>query len=590
MKAKKTRVWVRRVLFVLFGALLFVVGLNFGAISARLSALAEKMRNSISPVLVVTLLAKCGIVSVLAGLVTRCFQSRKERFLNGEVECRLQKDYALIVGYDFQVKPLIKMLLCSDENLTVLLMTDCDVRCIRLEMATELTKEEIKRLMIMRRNLAIDRSYQSVRVRGAKSIYLMGDEGRPGRDGTLLRTSDALARKAASEPKLETDSAVKVYMQLDDPTVYSQMRSRQLAMDQVDGDAPVFDLELFNYYDSWVWKCWSQKGSADGSEPYLPLKFKADAPRVELFVIGDGKALKAFVDSAITLLNYGNDARNCKLTVVSDRVVLPLDDVASALPELELSAYPLRDLQRTVFPAMIDASSRNDTSVTVAIAEDEPDETLRRYLELPFALRSRDVSALLWTNAQSRNLPEKRLVKVDGDNARLRYLGMPDCLPWYGSGRYETGADVNYYYSVHEKLPKGTDTEILAAAKSLWNGEKAVKEWMKVPRWKKWSSVNSADSYKEKVALIGGREVTPDILLQLLKAEHDRWWTERLLANWRAGARDNARRLHPNLVPFDELDDFTKDIDKICIASMVRQGFISTAEAAETRLVEEHRG
>ena len=95
-----------------------------------------------------------------------------------------------------------------------------------------------------------------------------------------------------------------------------------------------------------------------------------------------------------------------------------------------------------------------------------------------------------------------------------------------------------------------------------------------VPRWKKWSSVNSADSYKEKVALIGGREITSEVLLQLLKAEHNRWWTERLLANWRVGARDNARRLHPNLVPFDELDDFTKDIDKICIASMVRQGFI----------------
>lgn len=579
---KKTYVWLCTLLAVLLAAISAVVVSNYGAIAIRISPLIDELRDKVTLNVVMKLLAKCGIVSLLTGLVTRWFQNRKDRFINGEIEYRLHKDYALVVGYDFQVKPLIKKLLCSDEDLIVLLMTDRDVRRIRLEMATELTKDELERLLIMRRDLAIDRSYQSLRVRGAKSIYLMGDEGLPGRDVTLLRASDRLANKAESEPKLDTDSAIKVYMHLDDPAVYSQMRSCELSMDIVNKGEPVFDLELFNYYDSWVWRCWSVKDSTDGCDAYLPLKFKTDAPRVELFVIGNGRAQKSVVDSAITLMNYGCDTRNCKLTVVSDRAstILPPNDAINAFPELEIAAFPLRDLRKVVFPAMTAVASRDDTSVTVVIAEDTPDMTVKCYLEMPFALRTKNVSVLLWMNAQSRELPEKALLKLDStkDNdamcASVRYFGMSDCLPWYGNRRCEVASSIDYYYDVRDSLPNGTDVKILSVAKSLWNGDTAYKKWLGQARWKKWSSVNSADSFKEKVALIGGRKITSDILLLLLRAEHNRWWSERLLADWRVGARDNASRLHPNLVPFGELDDATKDIDKICIASMAQQGFI----------------
>ena len=77
------------------------------------------------------------------------------------------------------------------------------------------------------------------------------------------------------------------------------------------------------------------------------------------------------------------------------------------------------------------------------------------------------------------------------------------------------------------------------------------------------------------MSIICGRAMTPELQLKLLKAEHNRWWSERLLGDWWLGARDNERRLHPNLVPFEELDDFTKDIDKLCIAAMAQQGFIA---------------
>ncbi len=63
-----------------------------------------------------------------------------------------------------------------------------------------------------------------------------------------------------------------------------------------------------------------------------------------------------------------------------------------------------------------------------------------------------------------------------------------------------------------------------------------------------------------------------------MHAEHNRWWTERILAGWIPGERDNAKFIHNNMVPFDELDAETADIDKINIAAMARHGFLKAGK------------
>jgi hypothetical protein len=66
--------------------------------------------------------------------------------------------------------------------------------------------------------------------------------------------------------------------------------------------------------------------------------------------------------------------------------------------------------------------------------------------------------------------------------------------------------------------------------------------------------------------------------MTVLKAEHNRWWAERLLGDWRfmrgIDCKIVSKRLHPDLKPFDQLKEGTKDYDKVCIAAMARQGFI----------------
>jgi len=47
----------------------------------------------------------------------------------------------------------------------------------------------------------------------------------------------------------------------------------------------------------------------------------------------------------------------------------------------------------------------------------------------------------------------------------------------------------------------------------------------------------------------------------LARMEHERRAAPLWMAGWKPGPRDDSRRIHPNLVPYDELDQGTKDYD-----------------------------
>lgn len=78
----------------------------------------------------------------------------------------------------------------------------------------------------------------------------------------------------------------------------------------------------------------------------------------------------------------------------------------------------------------------------------------------------------------------------------------------------------------------------------------------------------------------------PDIIETVMRAEHNRWWTERLLAGWvydeslamdtraRAEHQDKKSMRHGDMVPFENLSGPVKDKDKINIAAMAVWNFI----------------
>jgi RyR domain. len=105
--------------------------------------------------------------------------------------------------------------------------------------------------------------------------------------------------------------------------------------------------------------------------------------------------------------------------------------------------------------------------------------------------------------------------------------------------------------------------------------------WKKLPDEFKESNRNAARSFKEKLNSVGYDIASADsrypaagcfdeaIILKLAKAEHDRWMNEKLANGWiYAPIRDNAKKHHPMLIPYEELplEEQKKDI---CVVSKI---------------------
>jgi hypothetical protein len=57
----------------------------------------------------------------------------------------------------------------------------------------------------------------------------------------------------------------------------------------------------------------------------------------------------------------------------------------------------------------------------------------------------------------------------------------------------------------------------------------------------------------------------------LAENAHDAWAAERLAQGWRYGRqRDDARKLHPSLVPYADLPEAEKQIDRSMVLATVR--------------------
>lgn len=89
-----------------------------------------------------------------------------------------------------------------------------------------------------------------------------------------------------------------------------------------------------------------------------------------------------------------------------------------------------------------------------------------------------------------------------------------------------------------------------------------------------------ADCYQLKLRDIGARLVDgsgPTLTLdaaeleEMSRAEHDRWMAAKLVQGWTHGpVRDDARRIHPDIVPYDDLSEAIKDLDREQVRIMTR--------------------
>ena len=86
-------------------------------------------------------------------------------------------------------------------------------------------------------------------------------------------------------------------------------------------------------------------------------------------------------------------------------------------------------------------------------------------------------------------------------------------------------------------------------------------------------SVPSHEELERAAAIMG------DAVEAIARSNHDKWAAERISLGWRYGEqRDDVRKLHPDLVPFEHLTEEEKRFDvesaKAIVAEMIRLGIL----------------
>jgi hypothetical protein len=121
--------------------------------------------------------------------------------------------------------------------------------------------------------------------------------------------------------------------------------------------------------------------------------------------------------------------------------------------------------------------------------------------------------------------------------------------------------------SIHEIYLEGRLAEGEAIGDRI-----SMQEWEDLPEQVRDDNRLVADCYRVKLRELGARIVEgkgaqlrltfPEVE-ELSRGEHDRWAAAKLLDGWVFGEkRDDRERLHPDLIPYDDLTEAKKDLDR----------------------------
>jgi hypothetical protein len=110
----------------------------------------------------------------------------------------------------------------------------------------------------------------------------------------------------------------------------------------------------------------------------------------------------------------------------------------------------------------------------------------------------------------------------------------------------------------------------------------ANKPWEQLPETLRNANRMTADHFDVKMRAIGCHVVpkeqvegdavklNPQEVELLSIMEHNRWWADRALDGWTLGPRNDPNKVHPNMVPYEELDEEAKQKDRNFVLHMVK--------------------
>jgi hypothetical protein len=311
-------------------------------------------------------------------------------------------------------------------------------------------------------------------------------------------------------------------------------------------------------------------------DPPLSARTKSLAEPAHIIIVGLGPGARAVLRHALTL---GQDAASAGPTITvlaSDKDLagepliqagaipgyvahlrLKPCDLASGVPEAILDTL----LDEAPPPVMACVCLPDDAAVSVGIAVSR-EAALRTWPDFTIAVHQGREDHFLQLLARENTA---------AGHARLRPFG----------GILPAGTLQHLQHESDDKLPRAVHEHYLETLRRLGTEGGTPVPWDDLPENARHANRAAADHMAVKLAAIGCRIVTGTApgaaaaflftaieIDDLAQMEHRRWSAERLLRGWRLGPRNNDRRLHPDLIPFEDLDDAGREKDRAVVRTM----------------------
>ncbi|EGB15573.1 Ryanodine receptor Ryr [Pseudodesulfovibrio mercurii] len=527
---------------------------------------------------------------LFVSVLVNTYERRMRRARQGLARYTFKKDHGIILGWD-RMGPATVHHLLSEGCREVVVLTMSEAEKVRNALTTfsafdakELRKKT-RHVFIFHGSFDAVEELRNLRPWAARKVVILGDPQVRGSNSRNLQTAMRIA-EMVSKASPGTPSGL-----LGCQVAISHLRTYDLLqeIDLSEEDRQFLDFRPFNFYEGWARKVWSRLPDARHPHPpYPPLLYSRRAPgaNVVVAILGFGQMGQAMALQAARLANHANNqdaeivvfdpdlgTRRTAFEMQHGLVDGRLPGVRFVFHEAAADAPEAREL-------LTGLALDEKKILTVVICLSDPDQSMSTALGLPPEVLIGEIPILVRQEVTAglsefaRRLQEQTAVSVT-TREKDRQVEAPDT-------RWD---NIRFFGSLDEYLLDDAQQERLARSihqvylntlqANGWmdRNKPAQKPWERLSEKYRWSNRYQADAYLERLRSNGfslaaaeadtdNATFTDEQIETMAEQEHNRWWVERVLAGWEKGPRDDLRLTHPDMIPFDELSEKTKEFDR----------------------------
>ena len=553
---------------------------------------------------------------LLISVVSNMLERRVERYREGEIAYPLE-NHVVVIGFEEMV-PMLVHQICSDPrygDCYILIQSVRPAAEVRNRIHTLLDARQERRILVLHAQRNSTEELEKLCTTRAREIFLIGEANEYDHDSLNI---DSLQKIVEIHGKTRNCPRISVSVLFEYQTTYAAFQISDLAEEW----RKQIDFHPFNFYEEWakkllVKRCY-EEGPTKVEYPTLdrePITRESDQT-VHLVIIGMSRMGVALGVEAAQLLHFPNFCRDQRLKSRITFIDAAADeemnffrgryrhyfDLTSSLyrdmehPASDYSpsknwSYGVRtdflDVEfefikgRAETPAvqnlLAEWAEDSQQQLSIAICLNFPPRAMAMGLYLPDVIYARNIPVFVRQETSSALLNLLNNRRKDEPLNRYSHVFPFGMLAnSFDLDRRNTRRAqlVNYIYDYKGKY--GTSPSAVPSDHELQQA------WDKLPVALQWSNFYCADSVDIKLRSLGFGTIRPMRLTKgqielLAEVEHNRWNMEKLLLGYRrptpeeeALCRDKAvcatykNRLfvHPDIRPYGELDDETRDQDR----------------------------